>query len=242
MPGPGWLVAYRKAFRDERIGMAGGPDKAPSNVKPFLQALDYVLTSFAGTAGMRGSKRPGSAYYPRAWNMAVSKEAIEKTGIFDESLPGAQELELSRRMQEAGFTVAHLPDCLVEHRRDTNIVGLFRSGFRSSLGRACITRGEPTSRVFIQALPAAGLFCCVAMLAVSVLNPAVLVFPVTAMAAYAGWLLASGAHAAATIHKARMLALVPSALATQHLSHAIGYTVGVVLCSAKQPRKSDLDG
>lgn len=241
LPDPGWLAGYRRAFNDNKVGMAGGPDKAPANVKAFLRALDYVLTSFAGTANMRSAKRPGSAFYPRSWNMAVCRKVIEFAGIFDESLPGAQELELSHRIQAVGFEVIHLPNCMVQHRRDTNIAGLFLSGYRSSAGRACLSRREPGSGSFLHALPALGVVSWVGMLAISAFNPTALKLPAGIFAAYLGWLLASGCHAAFALHSARMLALVPAALAVQHVSHAMGFVAGFVAPCARSPRMGSIN-
>ncbi|MDO8589152.1 MAG: glycosyltransferase [Armatimonadota bacterium] len=238
VPPPGWLRAYQRAFENPEVGVAGGPDKAPSSVRPFLRALEYVLTSFAGAAGLRGSgSLSARTFYPRSWNMAVSRKALERVGLFDESLPGAQDYDLVLRVREAGLGVELLPDCVVSHRRDTNLPGLLLSGLRSSMGRAYIARIRPGSGRFLHALPATGGLLYAGLLAASAFTPAAATLLAGLASAYLVLLLMSCLHAAFVMKNPRMLALVPVAMVAQHAAHAAGFLVGSILGLLSRRRK-----
>jgi len=83
-----WLEEYESVFCDE-LACAGGPDRVPARAGRFLKYLDYVLTSYMGSAGLRASGRGKKAYYPRHWNMAVDRSVALRLGGFDETIPDA---------------------------------------------------------------------------------------------------------------------------------------------------------
>lgn len=123
---PDWLEKYEDALADE-VGTLGGPDILPDGLGWFPKALDYILSSFLGTAGMKGRHNSNSdRYYPRKQNMAIPAQVIKQVGGFpEESLTGG-ELYLINKIRAAGFKVGFLSDNPVIHRRVTSYINFFR--------------------------------------------------------------------------------------------------------------------
>src|SRR5690606_6430043 len=60
----------------------GGADAAHSSFTSLQKAINYVMTSFYTTGGIRGSEVSVNRFEPRSFNMGISKEVFEMTGGF----------------------------------------------------------------------------------------------------------------------------------------------------------------
>lgn len=94
----------------------GGPDAAHEYFSKIQKAIDYSMTSFFTTGGIRGDKRNAKNFQPRSFNMGISREAFEKSGGFGTIHPG-EDPDLSLRLKAAGFKICLIPDAKVFHKR-----------------------------------------------------------------------------------------------------------------------------
>src|SRR5690606_5455481 len=94
----------------------GGADAAHISFTPLQKAINYAMTSFFTTGGIRGNKTAVNHFEPRSFNMGLSKEAFEKTGGFAKIHPG-EDPDLSQRILKAGYETIFLPDAFVYHKR-----------------------------------------------------------------------------------------------------------------------------
>ena len=94
----------------------GGADAAHRSFSPLQKAINYVMTSFFTTGGIRGSEKSISNFEPRSFNMGISKAAFEKTGGFAKIHPG-EDPDLSQRILKAGFKTTFIPNAYVFHKR-----------------------------------------------------------------------------------------------------------------------------
>lgn len=94
----------------------GGADAAHKTFTPLQKAINYAMTSFLTTGGIRGSKSSVSSFEPRSFNMGISKEAFEKTGGYSRIHPG-EDPDLSQRILKSGFKTTFLPNAFVYHKR-----------------------------------------------------------------------------------------------------------------------------
>ena len=102
----------------------GGPDAAHKSFSPTQKAINYVMTSFLTTGGLRGGKKPQTNFQPRSFNMGISRLAFEKTNGYSNRKIG-EDIELSFRLKEMEFNSQLIPDAYVYHKR--------RSTFRQFL-------------------------------------------------------------------------------------------------------------
>ncbi len=94
----------------------GGADAAHSSFTSLQKAINYVMTSFYTTGGIRGSEVSVNRFEPRSFNMGISKEVFEMTGGFAKIHPG-EDPDLSQRILKAGYKTTFLPKAFVYHKR-----------------------------------------------------------------------------------------------------------------------------
>ncbi len=94
----------------------GGADAAHTNFTPLQKAINYTMTSFFTTGGIRGSKKSVNTFEPRSFNMGISEKAFIKTGGFSKIHPG-EDPDLSQRIVKSGFKTVFIPDAYVFHKR-----------------------------------------------------------------------------------------------------------------------------
>ncbi len=94
----------------------GGADAAHSSFSTLQKSINYVMTSFYTTGGIRGSEKSVSNFEPRSFNMGISKEAFNATKGFANIHPG-EDPDLSIRLLKSGFKTIFIPNAFVYHKR-----------------------------------------------------------------------------------------------------------------------------
>ncbi len=143
---------------DEYMGQVlfdafGGPDRANFSFTRIQQAINYSMTSYFTTGGIRGSKKSLEKFNPRSFNMGFSKNVFEATGGFSEMRFG-EDIDLSIRIKKAGFGTALLSDCFVYHKRRVSFLKFFKQVFNSGIARINLYKRHPSSLKPIHFMPA----------------------------------------------------------------------------------------
>jgi glycosyltransferase involved in cell wall biosynthesis len=134
---PEYLSTVHRAFEEQKIDAYGGPDRTAENFPAWDKAVNYTLTSFITTGGLRGSEGAKLArYYPRSFNMGFKRSLYERIGGFGSIYQYGEDIEFSHRILESGARVAFLPDAYVYHKRRTNIRAFAKQIYK--MGRARI--------------------------------------------------------------------------------------------------------
>lgn len=157
---PQWLVEIEKAQNEYHYDAFGGPDTCHPSFSPLLKAINYSMTSFIGTGGTRGNKKHVGRFYPRSFNMGISREIYNKIGGMG-GLRHGQDMDYSMRIYNAGFKVGLIADAHVYHKRRTSIPKFFRQIFNWGVARINLSRRHPHTLKLVHLLPAmliAGLF------------------------------------------------------------------------------------
>ena len=218
-----WLRAVAAALENEAADAFGGPDSYRDDFPPLLKAINYSMTSFITTGGIRGHKKKRlGRYYPRSFNMGLSRAVYEKIGGFGKLRHG-QDIEFSHRIIESGAKVILVPDAVVFHKRRTSLKKFFRQVFNWGVARINLYKIDRKLLEPVHALPA------LATLVLFLLLCAAVVFPVLRPAL--GWLLLvaaavlllSGIDAARHYRSARLLYLVPLVMPIQVVGYGLGF-------------------
>ena len=122
----------------------GGADAAHSSFSPLQKAINYVMTSFLTTGGLRGSERRIQKFEPRSFNMGISKEAFETTGGFGKIHPG-EDPDLSQRILKAGYQTVFIPNAFVYHKRRISWSKFYLQVKKFGLARPILNRWHPSS-------------------------------------------------------------------------------------------------
>lgn len=120
-----YFKAVNKEISTSKIDCWGGPDKAKESFTNTQKAINFSMTSFLTTGGIRGRKKSVDSFLPRSFNMGISKEVYETLGGYKITRMG-EDLEFSIRIKKAGFTLLLIEDAFVYHKRRTNLAQFFK--------------------------------------------------------------------------------------------------------------------
>ncbi|MCL4458357.1 MAG: glycosyltransferase [Chloroflexi bacterium] len=105
---PGWLDALLFHLRQEPCAVSGSMHLTKDN---FWILCDNIATFHEYLSNLPRGTRP---YLP-SFSLAIHREALLAVGGFDESLPTAEDLDLSIRIASAGYKLYFEPTAVVYH-------------------------------------------------------------------------------------------------------------------------------
>ena len=97
-----YLKEVTKSLNDHYVDCFGGPDAAHESFSNLQKAINFAMTSFITTGGIRGGKNSVDTFQPRSFNMGISKAAFKATEGFGKLHPG-EDPDLSIRLIKLGF-------------------------------------------------------------------------------------------------------------------------------------------
>ena len=226
---PSWLTEIKRVFNsDPTVQAFGGPDDASSDFPPLLKAINYSMTAFLTTGGMRGGKKKRLArYYPRSFNMGLRRELYQKIGGFG-ALRHGQDIEFSRRIIKSGAKIVYIPNAPVFHKRRASLAAFFKQVFNWGVARINLYRVDHAMLEPLHFAPAAGfwlgLFFTISAL---LFEPVLSVWWITAGVA-ALVLIGCGIDAAIRWKSVRAGLLVPVVMAVQISGYGLGFTYAFI--------------
>lgn len=117
---PGYLAAVDAELTANPCDAFGGPDRAHKDFSPTQKAINYAMTSFFTTGGIRGGKKKMDKFYPRSFNMGVRREVYNALNGFSEMRFG-EDIDFSTRIFEGGHSCRLFPEAWVWHKRRTDL-------------------------------------------------------------------------------------------------------------------------
>lgn len=141
---PEYLKEVEKALNKNYTDCFGGPDTAHESFTDLQKAINYVMTSFLTTGGIRGKKNSIQKFEPRSFNMGISKAAFEATQGFGKIHPG-EDPDLSQRIWKAGFKTSFIEKACVYHKRRISWTTFYRQVKKFGLVRPILSSWHPNS-------------------------------------------------------------------------------------------------
>jgi len=130
---------------DDFVDCFGGPDAAHESFTDLQKAINFVMTSFITTGGIRGGKHSTKKYQPRSFNMGLSKAAFEASGGFGTIHPG-EDPDLSIRLNALGYKTSFMKDAKVFHKRRMSWSKFFKQVYKFGLVRPILNSWHPETR------------------------------------------------------------------------------------------------
>ena len=155
----GYLDAVEKELQTAPADAFGGPDRAHSSFTDIQKAINYSMTSFFTTGGIRGQKQSMEKFHPRSFNMGFSQEVLKATGGFS-GLRFGEDIDMSIRIMAAGFKTCLLPEAYVFHKRRTSFRKFFKQVYNSGMARINLYLLHPHSLKLVHFLPACFVIGC----------------------------------------------------------------------------------
>ena len=149
-----YLEIIKEELDREPCDAFGGPDSAHPSFTPIQKAINYAMTSFFTTGGIRGGKRKMDKFYPRSFNLGIKKSVYEALEGFAPMRYG-EDIDLSTRIFMNGYSCRLFPDAFVYHKRRVKFSSFFRQVKHSGEARVILKNKYPETFKLVHLLPAA---------------------------------------------------------------------------------------
>ena len=167
---PNYLDAIEAELQKEPADAFGGPDRAHESFTRVQKAINYAMTSFFTTGGIRGGKKKMDKFYPRSFNMGIRREIYLDLGGFSKMRFG-EDIDFSIRIFKAGYRCRLFPDAWVWHKRRTDWRKFFKQVYNSGIARINLYKKYPESLKLVHILPAVFTLGVCAILLLSLVCP-----------------------------------------------------------------------
>jgi len=150
----GYLATVEAELQREPADAFGGPDRAHDSFTDIQKAINYSMTSFFTTGGIRGGKKKMDKFYPRSFNMGIRRDVYHSLGGFSRMRFG-EDIDFSIRIFKGGYRCRLFPDAWVYHKRRTDLKKFFKQVHNSGIARINLYKKYPESLKPVHLLPAA---------------------------------------------------------------------------------------
>src|SRR3989344_1723088 len=207
-----------------KIGATGGRDIAPPNQPLIHKCIDYTLTSFIGTGGLRGAKVRLAKYAVTGCNFAVRRSVVEKVGMHDEKIRWrGEEKEWCQRMREAGYQIQFVPESYILHYRRISLKSFWVQTYKSGKARFDILKTAPKSFELVHIAPSlfviyliiTGLFSFFSSFSASLF--------LIAVSVYFAVLVLQSSLGALRVRNIKAFLVVPLTTMIMHFAYGIGF-------------------
>ena len=148
-----YLTAVEAELQREPADAFGGPDRAHDSFSDVQKAINYAMTSFFTTGGIRGGKKKMDKFYPRSFNMGVRAEVYKALGGFS-AMRFGEDIDFSIRIFKGGYRCRLFPEAWVWHKRRTDLKKFFKQVHNSGIARIDLYKKYPESLKVVHLLPA----------------------------------------------------------------------------------------
>ena len=163
---PHYLEAVLNSLDKNYVDCFGGPDAAHKSFSNLQKAINFSMTSFITTGGIRGNKNSVDRFQPRSFNMGISREAFNKSKGFGRIHPG-EDPDLSIRLWNLGYKTKLIPEAYVYHKRRISWSNFYTQVNKFGLVRPILNKWHPKTRKITYWFPSlfiVGLIISIALL------------------------------------------------------------------------------
>lgn len=149
---PDYIQSLKQSLKTNPADCFGGPDAAHESFSDVQKAINFSMTSFFTTGGIRGGKKSMEKFTPRTFNMGFSRKVYDKVGGFREMF--SEDIDMSTRIKNAGFKVVLFPEVKVFHKRRVDFKKFWKQVHVFGMSRITLQLLYPGSMKLVHWLPA----------------------------------------------------------------------------------------
>lgn len=164
-----YIARLRLALSEKWCDCFGGPDDAHESFTDTQKAINFAMTAFLTTGGIRGGKVQMEKFVPRTFNMGFSRSVYEKVGGFREMF--SEDIDMSTRIRLAGFSPELIRSVKVYHKRRGSLAKFWRQVHVFGMSRITLQLLYPGSMKAVHWAPAIFVIGAVAMIIGAFFNP-----------------------------------------------------------------------
>ena len=147
-----YLEVVKQNLENNYVDCFGGPDAAHQSFSNLQKAINFAMTSFMTTGGIRGGNKGQKNYQPRSFNMGISKQAFEDSNGFGIIHPG-EDPDLAIRLTKLGYKTALFNDAFVFHKRRISWSKFYKQVYKFGMVRPILNRWHPETNKLIYWMP-----------------------------------------------------------------------------------------
>lgn len=166
---PAYFATVKEYLDTDYCDCYGGPDAAHDSFTQVQKAINYAMTSFLTTGGIRGGGQKLAKFTPRSFNMGFARRVYETVGGY-KNMTG-EDIDLSMRIRNAGFSSRLFPKAFVYHKRRVDFRKFWKQVHVFGEARVELMHLYPGQRKLVYTLPALFVVAVVLMLAGMVVTP-----------------------------------------------------------------------
>jgi glycosyltransferase involved in cell wall biosynthesis len=140
-----YLNEVLRGLSKNYVDCFGGPDAAHKSFSNIQKAIDFAMTSFISTGGIRGKKHSVGGFQPRSFNMGISKKAFKVTKGFGNIHPG-EDPDLSIRLKKLGFKTKLIENAFVYHKRRISWSKFYKQVYKFGSVRPILNVWHPETK------------------------------------------------------------------------------------------------
>jgi len=148
-----YLSIVNTALEKDYVDAFGGRDAAHESFSNWQKAINYSMTSFLTTGGLRSQETASKKFQLRSFNMGISKKAFALTGGFSRQRIG-EDIDLNFKLVEKGCTTRLIDEAFVYHKRRTSLAGFYSQTRNFGAARPILNKMHSGSAKLSYWLPA----------------------------------------------------------------------------------------
>ncbi|MCH5318741.1 MAG: glycosyltransferase [Paramuribaculum sp.] len=149
-----------RALDQNPLDCYGGPDAAHESFSPVQKAINFAMTSFITTGGIRGGKISMEKFTPRSFNMGYRRKVYDEVGGFREMF--SEDIDMSTRIRQAGYKIGLIAEAPVYHKRRVDFRKFFRQVHVFGMSRITLKLLYSDSLKLVHTLPALAVLIALA--------------------------------------------------------------------------------
>ena len=174
-----YFETVQSALKIDYIDAFGGPDRAHPDFSILQKAINYSMTSFFTTGGIRGSSEKLDKFHPRSFNMGYSRKVFNTTKGFSKMRFG-EDIDMSIRILQNGFKTRLIKDAYVYHKRRTTLRQFFKQVFNSGIARINLSKRHPNTLKIVHLAPVMFTLGTISLLLASIFYSVIFLLPILA--------------------------------------------------------------
>lgn len=166
----GYLENVSQNLKNDFVDCFGGPDAALDSFSDIQKAINFSMTSFMTTGGIRGKSEKIEKFQPRSFNMGLSKAAFQASGGFGDIHPG-EDPDLSIRLWKLGYKTKLFTNSFVYHKRRIDWEKFYRQVNKFGKARPILDQWHPEYKKITFLFPSLfiiGLVCSLILLLINI--------------------------------------------------------------------------
>lgn len=163
---PDYFKTLTRELDRNPLDCFGGPDAAHESFTTTQKAINFAMTSFLTTGGIRGGKMSMEKFVPRSFNTGYSRRVYETVGGFREMF--SEDIDMSTRIKKAGFSTGLIRDAYVYHKRRVDFRKFLRQVYVFGMSRITLKLLYPDSLKAVHVLPALAVIIGVILVLLSI--------------------------------------------------------------------------